>query len=396
MDFVVHKVVQFQDVLVPNGDLTGEFLTCAAIIKVRLTRLVKARHQQMLVDVSLFRTIEDRGRDWNAVPHITRCFKKLILGHVFGRIGQNVSAVSAFHCSANRADVAIAAMLIQRFRDRPAQTGSSPPHMRLKDLPHVHARWHAQRVQNHVNRSAVFQEWHVFDRNHFGNHTLVAVTTGHFITWLQLALNRDEDLDHLHDARGQIIAAADLFDLVFEPSLKHALLRFVLLVQRFDLSLVFFFRQNDLPPETFGQRHVQHLIIDERAGRNAFRAFHSGLAVDQCAQTRIDVAVQNGLLVVAVTGEAFDFLAFDLHRTLVLVDAVTVEDANLNNRTEIARRHLQRGVANVRGFLTKDGAQKLFFRRHRAFTLWRDLADQNVARPNFGADIDNASLVEIS
>src|SRR6201999_301782 len=47
------------------------------------------------------------------------------------------------------------------------------------------------------------------------------------------------------------------------------------------------------------------------------------------------------------------------------------------------------------GLFTEDGAQKLFFRRHRAFALRRDLADQDVAGANFRADIDDAGFVEV-
>ena len=54
-----------------------------------------------------------------------------------------------------------------------------------------------------------------------------------------------------------------------------------------------------------------------------------------------------------------------------------------------------RGVADVGGLFAEDGAQKLFFRRHRAFALRRDLADEDVARLNFRTDIDDAGFVEV-
>ncbi len=60
-----------------------------------------------------------------------------------------------------------------------------------------------------------------------------------------------------------------------------------------------------------------------------------------------------------------------------------------------ARGHAQRGVANVGSLLAEDGAQELFFRRHRAFALGRDLAAQDVASLHFGADVDDACFVQI-
>ena len=112
-------------------------------------------------------------------------------------------------------------------------------------------------------------------------------------------------------------------------------------------------------------------------------------------QPAIGVAVEDRQFVVAVLGEALDLLALDGKRALVLVDAVAVEHAHLDDRAGNARRQPERGVAHIGGLLAEDGAQQLFFRRHRAFALRRDLADQDVARLHFRADIDDARFVEI-
>ena len=74
---------------------------------------------------------------------------------------------------------------------------------------------------------------------------------------------------------------------------------------------------------------------------------------------------------------------------------MTVEHPHFDDRSGDTRRQAQRRVAHVRSFFAEDGPQKLFFRRHRAFALRRNLADQNVARINLGTDIDNACLIEV-
>ena len=117
--------------------------------------------------------------------------------------------------------------------------------------------------------------------------------------------------------------------------------------------------------------------------------------LQQLAEAAVDVAVEDRLLVVAVLGEALDFFTLDRERALVLVDAVAVEHAHLDDRALHARRHAQRGVAHVGGLLAEDGAQELFLRRHRAFALRRDLAAQDVAGAHLGADIDDARFVEV-
>ena len=132
-----------------------------------------------------------------------------------------------------------------------------------------------------------------------------------------------------------------------------------------------------------------------RALARRLRTLGHFLAEQRLLQARIDVAVEDLQLVVAVLGETLDLLALDRHGTLVLLDAVAIEDAHLDDRAGDARRQAQRRVAHVGGLLAEDGAQQLLFRRHRALALRRDLADQDVARIHLGADVDDAGLVEV-
>ena len=109
----------------------------------------------------------------------------------------------------------------------------------------------------------------------------------------------------------------------------------------------------------------------------------------------VDVAVKDRLLVVAVLGKTLDLLALDRHGALVLLHAVAIEDAHLDDGAERAGRHAHGGIADVGRLLAEDRAQKLLFRRHRAFALRRDLADQDISRLDFRADIDDAGFVEV-
>ena len=98
-----------------------------------------------------------------------------------------------------------------RPRDGPAE-------VRLEDLADVHARRHAKRVQDDVDLGPVLEERHVLDRQDAADHALVAVTAGHLVARLKLALHRDEDLDHLEHARRQLVAALELLDAVLEAA----------------------------------------------------------------------------------------------------------------------------------------------------------------------------------
>ena len=137
---------------------------------------------------------------------------------------------------------------MQRLVDVHAETAGCPTHMGFQNLAHIHPRRHAERVQHDVDGRAFAEERHVLDRHHLGHNALVAVTSGHLVARLQLALHRDEHLDHLHHTRGQIVATADLFDLVLKTGIQGTLLRLVLLVQGFDDLGVILIGQRQLPP----------------------------------------------------------------------------------------------------------------------------------------------------
>src|SRR3546814_17678528 len=85
-------------------------------------------------------------------------------------------------------------------------------------------------------------------------------------------------------------------------------------------------------------------------------------------------AVEDRALVVRVLLQALDLFAFDRDRALVLVDAVTVDDADLDDGARHARRQAQRRFAHVAVLFAEYHAQQLFFLRHLRFVLGRDLA----------------------
>src|SRR6202012_1137678 len=142
------------------------------------------------------------------------------------------------------------------------------------------------------------------------------------------------------------------------------------------------------------------ILIEHRTGDlgvllEALRTRDALAVLQELGKTVVDVAVQDRLLVVAVLGQTLDLFPLDRQRTFVLVDAVAVEHADFHDGTLHARRHAERGIADVGGLFTEDGAQELFFRRHRAFALRRDLADQDVAGAYFSADVNDAGFVEV-
>ena len=80
--------------------------------------------------------------------------------------------------------------------------------MSFKNLPHVHARRHAQRVQHYLDRSSVRQVRHIFFWKNSSDDALVAMTPGHLVAYGKLALHSYEDFDHLDDAGSEFVALA--------------------------------------------------------------------------------------------------------------------------------------------------------------------------------------------
>ena len=94
-----------------------------------------------------------------------------------------------------------------------AQLARRPAQMGFENLPDVHPRGHAQRIEHDVDRRAVFEPRHVFFGQDPREHALVAVPPGHLVADLEPPFDRDEHLDHLDHARRQFVARLEPVDL---------------------------------------------------------------------------------------------------------------------------------------------------------------------------------------
>ena len=91
-----------------------------------------------------------------------------------------------------------------------ASLGGIPPLLRdptgveLKNLTDVHTTGDTHRVQDDVNRGAIREERHVFNREDLRDDTLVTVASSHLVTNGDLATLCDEDAYRLLDTRAQV------------------------------------------------------------------------------------------------------------------------------------------------------------------------------------------------
>src|SRR3546814_14588497 len=61
--------------------------------------------------------------------------------------------------------VAAVADAVQELADLTPEAGAGPAEVRFQNLPDVHARGHAQRLEHDVDRGGVLQRRHVLDRH---------------------------------------------------------------------------------------------------------------------------------------------------------------------------------------------------------------------------------------
>ena len=177
------------------------------------------------------------------------------------RLDGLVVAVDLLQHVLERPRVVLGVVGVDRLADLEAEAGAGPAEMRLEDLADVHAARHAERIEHDVDMRAVLEERHVLDRHDLRHHALVAVAAGHLVAGLDLALHRDEDLDHLHHAGRKLVATLQLLDLV-EEALLEQLLRFVvLLADGLDLGHQLVVGRSELPPLR-ARILVQHRLGD--------------------------------------------------------------------------------------------------------------------------------------
>ena len=184
----------------------------------------------------------------------------------------------------------------QHLADLGAQALRGPAQVGLENLPDVHARRHAQRIQHDVHRRAVGHVRHVLDRNDGGNHALVAVASRHLVARLHAALHRQVHLDHLEHARRQIIARGDLRLLLLEALFKRLALTLQALGDRLQLRVDLFFLEANLEP-LFARQVRQICIIDLRTRLDLLRARLGSLAFDHAAHALEQIVFQNALLI---------------------------------------------------------------------------------------------------
>src|SRR5437868_2150730 len=264
--------------------------------------MFEAREVEHLLDIGLFGAVEHRRCDRHAVPQVAAELDQFVLAE---RLDGLVVAVHLLEHLLERLGVALAVpgvVGIDRLADLQAEAGARPPEVSFENLPDVHPARNAERIEHDISMRSIFEERHILDRNDLRHHALVAMAAGHLVAGLNLALYRDENLDHLHHAGRELVAALQLLDLVEEALLEALLALVVLLPDRFDLRHHLVVGDGELPPLRT-RILFEHRAREVRILLEALRTRDADLALEQLSEAAVDIAIEDRLLVVAVLGE---------------------------------------------------------------------------------------------
>src|SRR5215210_3993467 len=346
VDLVVHQMRELQHVDVAHGHLLLERLSGHPVEQRRLARFRQVRLFEEQLDVGLARAVEHRRGEFQT------------------------------------------------------ESAAGPPQVRLQDLADVHPARHAERVEHDLHRRPIGEVRHVLLRQDPRDHALVAVASGHLVADLELALHRDVDLDQLDDARRQLVALLQETDALLVDPVQHLDVGVRLLVD--DLHGV------DEPPlvdrqteDLLAGQPLQGRLLDRITGleqllaRTRLDRSRHLLPHQVVADLLVALLGEDSHLVLDVLLKPGDLVRLDLLGAHVLLDTLAREDLDVDDRPFDARWYLEAGVADVARLLAEDGAEQLLHGSELGLALRRDLAHQNVARLDRGADADDAALVQV-
>src|ERR1035437_7627727 len=301
-------------------------------------------------------------------------------------------------------DFALGGAVEYRRRVMQTQRLGSPPEVGLQNLADVHTAGNAQRIEHDFHRCSIREVRHVLLGQNPRDHTLVAVAAGHLVAHAQLALHGDVDLHQLDHAGRQLIALAQLGDLLIGDLLQHG-----------DLARRHLFDFVDLlvePRILAGQAHALQIarlhLLDELArqlrvlaeqalvGLLVVQVGQQLLAFQQNAQAFGALIRQDADFVLQIALQTLDLGFLDQLRPLVLLLPLAGEDLAIDDGALDARRAVERGVLHIAGLFAENRPQQLLFGSQLRLALGRYLAHQNVARLDRGADADDAALVQIA
>src|SRR5216684_3685020 len=390
MHLVVHQVVELQHVHETYGHLPVEGVAGTAVVQAHLASARQTRRLKHLLDLVLGGTVEHGGRKRHSLPQVPCQGDHIVVGEYAQVLGLAALVVDA---AEELAQLRGLGARLQHLADFQSQALGCPTQMGFENLPDVHARRHAQRIEHDVDRRAVGHARHVLDRHDLGDDALVSVAAGHLVARLQAPLHCDVDLHHLLHAGRKLVALRQFLLLCLErrvephPGLGETFLQVLQLLSGVLVC------QADFEP-VVALDTLQVGFRDLGPTDELLRPLVGGLADEQALHPLEGVALDDAHLVGEVLLVALELLVDYLRGALVALDPFPGEHLHINHRSGDSGGHAQARVLHVGSLLAEDRAKQFFLGRELGLALGRHLAHQNVARLDFGSDIYDTGLVK--
>src|SRR5271166_2369725 len=361
-----------------------ELLTRHAVVQAGLARFRQAALCQQRFNFQLLGTVEHRRTEVHGLLHA--------VGHALQRRVVEVGKLVHKRCVLEHGLEFAAHMfrlrvLLQQFANLLPQFVTSPSEVGLKDLAHVHAAGHTQRIQDNLYWRTVFEVGHVLFRQDARDNALVSVAPGHFVTHAQLAFHGDINLYQLDHAGRKFIALLQLFDFLADDLAQHVNLARRHLLDFVDLFVDARVLVGELDALEVARRDpldgvaVKNYALGQQTfvGALVVQVGEDFLAAEQRFQAFQTLVSKDSNLIGQVLLQLRNLVSFDGFSTLVLLLAFAGEDLHIHHRALDARRTGKRSVTHVAGFLAEDGAQQLLFWRELGLALGRNFTHHDVA-----------------
>ena len=187
MDLIIYQMVELEVMHESNRYLSIKEFSAPPITKLNLTVFLDRHSCPFLAVFLIFKEVLHNLR----IKNVLVFFFKLIQR----RIDIIVGELECIH------NINLVGPVKYRRRHIKAQRLGSKAQMNLQHLSNVHSGRHTQRIQHDIQRTSIWQKWHILYRKYAGNHTFVSVTSCHFISYLDLSLLCNIDTNGLIDAR---------------------------------------------------------------------------------------------------------------------------------------------------------------------------------------------------
>src|SRR5581483_307130 len=401
MDLVVHQMREFQHVDVADRNRLLEFVARHAVVQVCFSRLRQSGTLEQCLNFGFARSVEYWGSGEHAAGQRFRHRAELVVWN----LGDFLLKSGAFEqCLQFAADGFFARVLFQQLCDFSAELVPRPAKVSLENLPDVHTRRNAKRIEDDFYRGSILEVRHIFIRQNASDYALITVPASHLVSHAQLALHGDIALDQLDHAGRQFIALGQLVFLLVDDLLEHVDLtrgHFFDLIDLFIHPRIFVGVLNTLQVprgNALDRVTINNVALAQQAlvGALVVQVSLDLFASENVLQTLQPLVGKNANLVGKVLFELRNLRRFNGLRPLVFFLALAGENFHIDYHALDSGGAVERSIAYVSGFFTEDRSQQLLFRRELGLAFWCDLAHQNVALLDVCANADHAGFIQIA